>query len=291
MDRQHAERLAVGVAAFAHAGAIGCDLGIAEQRLALDVAGDIIVAGFQLERVGKPGHRGDVRPFDAVAVRPGAGQHIAVEVTQPQIEIHGIGAQDHGKALRDVGNICGVRVRGAIHHGGIGGPPAHVAGALIEVSIDQFDGVECEIDHAFAARSLGHFLDRVHQVGGSSGQLGFQLSGDVLHLLADAADFLRHHGKARAERAGARAFDQRVQRQHFHLVGDLLDRPGLLAGDLIDLGGQSRDQDGNICLFVAAFGLRRRIRSVADATNRSDHRPRPLLAGPLCPDNRRRVRR
>jgi hypothetical protein len=68
----------------------------------------------------------------------------------------------------------------------------------------------------------------MHQVGGSPGQLGFQL-----HLLADAADFLRHHGKARAERAGARAFDQCVQRQHFHLVGNLLDRPGLLAGDLI----------------------------------------------------------
>jgi len=126
----------------------------------------------------------------------------------------------------------------------------------------------------------------------SSGQLGFQLSGDGLHLLADAADFLRHHGKARAERAGARAFDQRVQRQHFHLVGDLLDRPGLLAGDLIDLGGQSRDQDGNIRLFrrrlraAAAYSFRLLMRLIAATIGLV-----PLLAGPLCPDNRRRVRR
>src|SRR4051794_8882104 len=50
----------------------------------------------------------------------------------------------------------------------------------------------------------------------------------------------------------ARTLDQRVQRQHLHLVGDLLDRLGLLAGDLVDLGGQSGDQRGNVGFILGA---------------------------------------
>jgi hypothetical protein len=141
---------------------------------------------------------------------------------------------------------CGARRRGAVDDGGIGGPPAYVAGSLIEVAVDQFDGIEREVDHALAARPLGHPLDRAHQVAGPLGQLGFELTRDRLDLLADAAHFLRHHGKARTLRAGTGTFDQRVQRQHFHLVGDVLDRFGLLAGDPVDLGGQPRNQRGDI---------------------------------------------
>ena len=85
-------------------------------------------------------------------------------------------------------------------------------------------------------------------------------------------DFLRHHGKARALRAGARALDQRVQRQHLHLVGDLLDRLGLLAGDLVDLGGQPGDQRGDVgfvlgaCRLGGRFGDRLRFESEARRT-------------------------
>ena len=145
-----------------------------------------------------------------------------------------------------------LRRRRAIDDGGVGRPPAHVAGALIEVAVDQLDGVQRQIDHALAARAVGHLRDRGHQIAGPVGELAFELAGDGFDLLADIADFLRHHGKARALRAGARTFDQRVQRQHLHLVGDLLDRLGLLAGDLVDLGGQSGDQRGNVGFILGA---------------------------------------
>jgi hypothetical protein len=51
--------------------------------------------------------------------------------------------------------------------------------------------------------------------------------------------------------AGARTLDQRIQRQHLHLVGDLLNRLGLLAGDLVDLGGQPFDQCGDVGFIFA----------------------------------------
>src|SRR5260221_74409 len=54
MDRQHADRLAIGLAAGANARAIGRDLSIAEQWLALDIAGDIVVARAQVARFAKP---------------------------------------------------------------------------------------------------------------------------------------------------------------------------------------------------------------------------------------------
>ena len=90
------------------------------------------------------------------------------------------------------------------------------------------------------------------EIAGAPGELGLELARDGLDLLADAAHLLRHHREAGALRAGPRALDQRVQRQHLHLVGDLLDRLGLLAGDLIDLGGQSGDQRGNVGFILGA---------------------------------------
>src|SRR5688572_3785439 len=47
MDRQHADRFGIRLAAFANAGAIGHDLGVAEQGLAFDVADGVVVAGSQ----------------------------------------------------------------------------------------------------------------------------------------------------------------------------------------------------------------------------------------------------
>ena len=262
MDRQNAGRGGVRLAAGADAGAIGGDLGIAEQRLAFDVARDIVVARAQSPRIAKPFGRRDVLADDAIAIGAAVGQHVAVEIAEPQIEIDGVGAEDHGQPLRHMGD--GRRIRGgrAIDDGGIGGPPAHVAGALIEVAVDQLDGVERQIHHALAARAVAHPRDRVHQIAGAVGELAFELPRDGLDLLADIADFLRDHGKAGALRAGARAFDQRVQRQHLHLVGDLLDRFGLVAGDLVDLGGEPRDQRGDVgfilvvCRIGRCFGGR-----------------------------------
>ena len=107
---------------------------------------------------------------------------------------------------------------------------------------------------AFASRLLAHPLDRAHQTAGAARKLAFQLAGDRLDQLADGPYLLRHHRKARTLRAGARALDQRIQRQHLHLVGDLLDRPRFLAGDLVHLGGETADQRGDIG-FILGGGL------------------------------------
>ena len=104
MDREHADRRAVGLAAGAHAGAIGRDLRIAEQRLVLDVAGDIVVAGAQSLRLAKPFGVGDVLADRAKPVGAAVGDDVAVEVAEPEIEIDGVGAEDHAQALRCVGD-------------------------------------------------------------------------------------------------------------------------------------------------------------------------------------------
>ncbi len=139
-----------------------------------------------------------VLAHDVETVSAAVGAHIAVEIAQPEIEIDGIGAEDHGQSFRDMGDGGSLRRRCAIDDGGIGRPPAHVAGALIEIAVDQLDGVQRQIDHALAARAVGHLRDRIHQIAGAVGELAFELAGDGLDLLTDIADFLRHHGKARA---------------------------------------------------------------------------------------------
>ncbi len=45
---------------------------------------------------------------------------------------------------------------GRCDHGGIGRPPAHVAGPFVKIAIDQFDCVEREIDQARALGFFGH---------------------------------------------------------------------------------------------------------------------------------------
>jgi hypothetical protein len=162
-----------------------------------------------------------------------------MEVAEPEVEIDGVGAEDHRQALRGMGDCSRLGRGRAIDHRRIGRPPAHVAGSLIEIAVDQLDRVQGQIHHALAAQAVGHARHRAHQAAGALGQLVLKLAGDGLDLLADAAHLLRDHRKSRALGTGARAFDQRIQCQHLHLVGDLLDRLGLLAGDLVDLGGQS----------------------------------------------------
>jgi hypothetical protein len=250
VDGQHADWFGVRLAAGANAGAIGHDLGIAEQGLAFDVADGIVVAGAQVARRAKPFGRRDILADDVEAVRAAAGHNIAVEIAEPEIKINRVSAENHCEPFRHMRDGGSLRRRRAIDDGGVGRPPAHVAGSLIEVSVDQLDGVERQIHHALAARPIGHLRDRCHQIAGPVRELAFELTGDGFDLLADVAHFLRHYGKARALRTGARTFDQRVQRQHLHLIGDLLDRFGLLAGDLVDLGGQSRDQRGNVGIIL-----------------------------------------
>ena len=51
--------------------------------------------------------------------------------------------------------------------------------------------------------------------------------------------------------AGTRTLDQRVERQHFHLAGDVLNTLRLVAGDLVDLSRQTGGQQRNIGPFIA----------------------------------------
>src|SRR4029077_13171683 len=99
MDREHADWLAMGLAAVAHAGAIGRDLRVAKQRLALDVAGDIVVARTQLARLLKPLCVRDALAGDLETACTAVGEHLAVEVAEPEIDINGVGRQDHRKPL------------------------------------------------------------------------------------------------------------------------------------------------------------------------------------------------
>jgi hypothetical protein len=81
----------------------------------------------------------------------------------------------------------------------------------------------------------------------------------------DGAYFLRDDREPCPLRAGARTLDQRIEGQHLHLVGNLLDRPGLFARDLIDLAGQPRDQRRDVGVGLHALGI---IRFVSGRSHR-----------------------
>ena len=135
--------------AFA-AGANGCgvgrDLGVVERVAQADVGDGVVVAGRQRRGARKPRFARDVEALDGVALGAAVGDDAPVQIAQPQIEIDGVGAEDHAEPLRRVGAVRVGRVRRAVDDRAVGRPPAHVAGSLIEIAVDDLDGVEREVD-------------------------------------------------------------------------------------------------------------------------------------------------
>ncbi len=165
-------------------------------------------------------------------------QHAAVGAADPEIEIDGIGGEDDAETMLGMGEHGILRSLGGGDDGGVGRPPAHVAGALVEIAVDDLDGVAREIDQPLAARLGDHAGADLAQFGTGGGELR-------LHVGGEAADLHRHRfhlggddAESLAGIAGARRLDRRVEGEDAGLRGDRGDRAALRGGDLGGAIGQ-----------------------------------------------------
>ncbi len=55
------------------------------------------------------------------------------------------------------------RLERRLDQGAVGRPPAHVAGPLIQVAVDQFDGIERQVGQARALALRGHVAGQLFQ--------------------------------------------------------------------------------------------------------------------------------
>ena len=239
MDRKDADRAAVGGAAGAHGGREGRDLGIVEQRLARDVLGMEVVAARQRARRAEPGSFGDRMSRDREAIAAAAGDDPAVHVDEPEIEIDGVGLQDDGEAAGGMVAAPGRGFGGGVDDGAVGRPPADIAAALIEVAVDELDGIQGEIDHAGAVRRLGHGAGEGGKPLDLAAEFDVEPLGQGVDLLGNATDFLADDGKAAADLAGACRLDQGIEGKDLHAA-----RYGANVGDL--LNGEIARGDGAV---------------------------------------------
>jgi hypothetical protein len=103
----------------------------------------------------------------------------------------------------------------------IGRPPAHVAGALIEIAVDDIDRVQRQIDQPRALRLLGHQPGQAIERRDLAGELGIERRRNAADFGGYAAHFLRDDCEAAPRVAGALRLDHRVEREDLGAAGDL----------------------------------------------------------------------
>ncbi len=202
MDREVAEGAPRRLAVLAYRSRVGGGLRAVEAGTTSDIGHRELVAGGKAPRPLEPGLRPNVAVAHVEAVGAPVGDHPTIEAAQPEIEIHRVGGEDDAEPVARMGPSVLGRVGGAIDHGGVGGPPAHVAGALVEVAVDDLDGIEGEIDAALRPRLGGEPSHRLGQGIDAAPQIGGQRSGQLFDLARDVADLLSHHREASAVHPG-----------------------------------------------------------------------------------------
>jgi DNA-binding transcriptional LysR family regulator len=96
VDAQHAQDLAIGLAALADGGGVGGDRGVVQGLDPLDVAGDEVVARGGAHRLAEPGRVGDRGVAGGgIAIGAAGGDDPTPGVADPQVQIDGVGVEDH----------------------------------------------------------------------------------------------------------------------------------------------------------------------------------------------------
>ncbi len=134
-----------------------------------------------------------------------------------------------------------VGCRGGVDHGGVGRPPADIAGAFVQVAVDQLDGVERQVDQARALGLGRQIVGQAFQRGDFDAQFVGHQFGDVLDLTGNLANFIGDDGETGAHVAGALGFDQGIERQDAQHVGDAGDIAQPPGGDGLGFCGMFGD--------------------------------------------------
>ena len=215
---------------------------VTEQGLARNIGDREIVAGGKVSCLAEPAFLRDVAAAHArITIGPAIGDDVALQVTEPKIEIDGIGAENDAEPLARMRARCFIQRGNAVHHGAVGRPPAHVARAFVEIAIDNLDRVKRKIHEAGALRLARHPPHQRFQLCDLATQLLFQRPGDGRDLAANVANLLRDDRESPAGFTGACRLDHRVERQDAHPRRNLLDLGHLLDGERVDLASQRRD--------------------------------------------------
>ena len=229
MHAQDAEHLAPALAARADGGGVGGDRRVVQRADPLDIAGHELIPAGRAQALPEPG-RVRHRQADDVRIPAGApiGDHASARIADPEVEIDRVGVQDHAQSLAGVAARGDAIVGQAGHDGRVRGPPPHVAGALVEISVDDLDGVQGEIRQALTAQMTQDRPADGREFVQIGANLAFQRRGDRVDLGRDLLELLGDDGETLARLARARRHDQGVDRQH-------LGRP-VHPSDLADLG-------------------------------------------------------
>jgi hypothetical protein len=247
-DAEHADRLAMGLAVLADGrrvrrrepvlqGGHRCDVGDGELGA---VGGSQGIP--EPRRVGHVLHRGG-----GIAVGTAVRQHPTFEVHDPEVQVHGVGIEDHPETTAAVGGGLRILAGRAVHHGGVRGPPAHVAGTFVKVAVDDLDHVQGEIGESCSPKprdervSQGVELPdaRIQSLLESGNDLG-DLVGDGFHLAGD-------DGEADSGLPGACRLDGGVHRQQLGGHGDPVDVSHPLGNQGGDLVSKSDDSFRHGC--------------------------------------------
>ena len=174
-------------------------------------------------------------------------------IGNPQIEIDRIGAQNGCEARCGKGAGIRVAIGHHIHHRAVGCPPADIAGAFIEVAVNDFDGIACQIGKAVAPVFERHILPCRADAGRILGDAGMERCRKRGDLSGNRPHFLGNHGKALASLAGTGRFKPRVHRDDTGMEHDLIEFGDFALG----LFGHFQSNGQNIVVHQGALGVRR----------------------------------
>ena len=118
------------------------------------------------------------------------------------------------------GRLGGV---GGVNQCGIGGPPAHVAAAFVEVAVDEVDGVERQVAQAAVGGFLGEPVGQHVEFAGDAGGSVFDALCGAFGGGREFGQLLGHHGKPAPGFACPSGFHAGVHRQDVDGAVDALD--------------------------------------------------------------------
>lgn len=154
------------------------------------------------------------------------GDDGAVHVGNHDVEINGVSLEDHAETLAGVVRGSGAGVFERIDDGGVGGPPADVAGAFVEVAVNQVDidaGKVAEPGVADIVEAGGKLVADFGEAAHAA--FGFLLdgAGRGLRAVGETDHFLSDDGKAPAGVTGAGGFELCIERENAGLQIDVVD--------------------------------------------------------------------
>jgi hypothetical protein len=260
-DPQHAQGLTLELPILADTGGVDEAALVGDELAGAHAAEAELVAGGAGERGAKPLFVGVTGADGVEELRAAVGDDSAFEIAEDDIEVDGVGIENLAETLRDVleRGLGGGGAGG--DDTGIGGPPADVAGSLVEVAVDQVDVGEGEAGEAITEDGGGEGLVDLAKFDNCLVRFFRERGGDVGGLFGDFLDGLGDDAKGSAgEAAGAHRLHFGVDGDELRFAVEIANPVDGLRKTLVEIGGELRDSRRGR-MFIARGGAEFRIDS------------------------------